>query len=101
MVLLPFCLLFEMSDPKEKPCDMEKDVPGEGECSKNENQEQSSMSSMATNAQEISNTPLLTSTIEATPRSITISKDEPPESTTSPPIEKQTNTEGKGFSKLS
>ena len=90
-----------MSDPKEKSCDMEKDVPGEGEGSKNENQEQSTMSSMATNAQEISNTPLLTSTIEVTPRSITISKDEPPEPTTSSPIEKQTNTEGKGFSRLS
>ena len=86
-----------MSDPKEKSCDMEKDVLGEGEGSENENQEPSSMSSMATNAQEISNTPLLTSTIEATPRSITISKDEPPESTTLPPIEKETNTEGKGF----
>ena len=90
-----------MSDPKEKSCDMEKDALGESEGSKNENPEQSSISSMATNAQEISNTPLLTSTIEATPRSITISKDEPLESTTSPPIEKQTNTEGKGFSKLS
>ena len=90
-----------MSDPKEKSCDMEKDVLGESEGSQNKNQQQSSMSSMATNAQEISNTPLLTSTIEATPRSITISKDEPPESTTSPPIEKQTNTEGKGFSRLS
>ena len=90
-----------MSDPKEKSCDMEKDVLGEGEGSKNENQQQSSMPYMATNAQEISNTPILTSTIEATPRSITISKDEPPESTTSPPIEKETNTEGIGFSKLS
>ena len=90
-----------MSDPKEKSCDMEKDALGESEGSKNENQEQSTMSSMATNAQEISNTPLLTSTIEATPRSVTISKDELPDSTTSPPIEKQTNTEGKGFSRLS
>ena len=86
-----------MSEPKEKSCDMEKDALGESEGSKNENQEQSSMSYMATNAQEISNTPLLTSTIEDTPRSITISKDEPPESTTSPPIEKETNTESKGF----
>ena len=76
-----------MSDPKEKSCDMDKDVLREGQSSKNENQDQSPKSSIATKAEETLNTPIPMSIIEAASHPITISKDEPPDSSALPLIE--------------
>ena len=76
-----------MSDPKEKSCDMDKDVL-EGQSSENENQDQSSKSSMATKAEEISNTPIPMSIIEAATHPVTTSEEEPPDTTALPLIEK-------------